>query len=325
MKYETPEAREIARHAILAVGASVDIADSLSDAIISAEWAGNGAVGFSHLVDYLDGFVTGRIPKNAQPSISTPAPGMICVDAGFGIAQLGFDRAFNGIVDVASEVGVVILTQSNCFTVGELGYYTRRLAEVGLVALAFCNAPALVATIESKRAVYGTNPLSFGAPVGDRKPLVIDQASSATAFVNIRKAADDNKSIPEGWAINSNGAPTTDAREAVDGMLLPFGGFRGANVALMIEILSAGLTGSNWSIDAPSFSQGDRSPGVGMTIIAINPDFLATNFSERLGRQIDRLSSMNVIIPGSHVNVESLNVPNDVLEKIDQVVASAKG
>ena len=95
--------------------------------------------------------------------------------------------------------------------------------------------------------------MAFAAPVADGPPLVIDQSSSATAFVNIRKAADEGREIPEGWALDATGHSTTDPVQAMKGALLAFGGARGANIALMVEVLAAGLSGANWSLDAPFF------------------------------------------------------------------------
>lgn len=317
MRYETEEAREIARRAVVNAGASEAIARSLADAVIAAEWAGNRAVGFAHLPDYLDGFTKGRIDGKAEPDISFPAPAVIRVDAGSGIAQLGFDRAFEQIVQRANTCGLATFLQANSFTVGELGYYTRRLAEAGLVALATCNANALMTTLESRKAVFGTNPVSFAAPVAGDKPFVIDQASSATAFVNIRKAAESGEPIPEGWAVDAAGNPTTDAREAVKGLLLAFGGARGANIAFMLEILAAGLTGANWSMDAPSFSEGNEPPNVGLFVVAFKADLLAPGFASRLSTQIARLAAQGVRIPGSHINVTELDIDSSLMAKIE--------
>ncbi len=186
MRYETGDALEVVRRAAVKAGASRDVAQSLAKAVVAAERAGNPSVGFAHLPDYLDGFVQGRIAGHAEPEISFPAPALIRIDAKGGIAQLGFDRAFEAIVERASVEGVAVLAQTDSYTVGELGYYTRRLAEVGLVALATCNASAQMTTVECGKAVFGTNPISFAAPLEGRKPLVIDQASSATAFCYCR-------------------------------------------------------------------------------------------------------------------------------------------
>lgn len=316
MRLETQEALSIARQAILDAGANDAIAISLAQAVISAEWAGSRAVGFAHLPDYLDGFVQGRISKSAEPTIEFPAPALTKADAHGGIAQLGFDRAFDRIVERAQTFGVTIFAQSNNFTVGELGYYPRRLAEQGLVALAVTNATAQMTTLESRRPVYGTNPMAFAAPRGEGKPFVIDQACSATAFVNVRRAAERGEAIPEGWAVDADGEPTTDSRKAVQGLLLAFGGARGANIALMVEVLAAGLTGGNWSMDAPSYAHGNASPAVGLFVVAIKPDLLVPNFVDRVSAQLQRLAGQGVRIPGSHLNVTELDVPDDVLARV---------
>lgn len=317
MHHDTEAARAIARRALLRAGASEAVAASLADATIAAELAGNRAVGFAHLPDYLDGLAKGRIAGDAEPAIEFPALASIRVDARGGIAQLGFDLALDEFVHRTTVYGTTVFAQFNSFTVGELGYYTRRLAQAGLVALATCNANALMTTLESGRAVYGTNPLSFAAPLAGKKPLVLDQASSATAFVNIRNAAQRGESIPQGWALDAQGKPTTDASAAVHGLLLAFGGARGANIALVTEILAAGLTGANWSMDAPSFAQGTQSPRVGLFITAFKPEVLNPDFQGRLAAQIDRLAAAGVRIPGSHITTSQVNVPPEVMAQVE--------
>lgn len=316
MKLPESQALAIVRDAVLAAGGSPAMAESLARAVVAAEWAGNSAVGFAHLPDYLDGLGCGRIRGDAQPQISSASAACIHVDAQHGIAQLGFDLTFEDLVARARTLGVALFIQSRSFTVGELGYYTRRLAEQGLIALATCNATAQMTTAESGAAVFGTNPMSFAAPTGADKPFVIDQASSAAAFVRIREAAARGEMIPAGWAVNAAGLPTTEATEAVNGCLLPFGGARGAHVAMMVEILSAGLSGSNWSMDAPSYASGSDSPSVGMSVVAIRPDLVIADFGERLRLQVRRLADAGVRIPGSHIQVRELDITETVLEKV---------
>lgn len=315
MRIEAAEAIDIARAAAKAAGASDEIALSLARAVVAAEWSGSRAVGFAHLDDYLDGFRKGRISRDATPVLSFPAPAAVRVDARRGIAQLGFDQAFDELVRRAETCGVAVFAQFNSFTVGELGYYTRRLAEAGLVAFAACNATAQMTTSESGKAVFGTNPLSFAAPTATGKPFVIDQASSATAFVNVRQAAAKGERIPEGWAVDASGQPTTEASEAVEGLLLPFGGARGAHIAMIVEILGAGMTGGNWSMDAPHYANGEESPSVGLFVVAFNPGVTAPGFADRLSAQIARLAENGVRIPGSHIKVTELDIPVELVEK----------
>jgi (2R)-3-sulfolactate dehydrogenase (NADP+) len=260
--------------------------------------------------------VQGRIAKDAEPAIRSNVPAALQVDAQQGIAQLAFDRVADDLQQRAIGYGVAMLSIANSFTVGELGYYTRRCAQRGLVAFATCNATAQMTTLESGRAVYGTNPLSFAAPMAGRRPLVIDQASSATAFVNVRRAAQQGDPIPAGWAVDQHGQPTVDAREAVKGLLLAFGGARGAHVALMVEVLAAGMTGAHWSMDAPHYASGHDSPGVGLFLAAFHPQALVEGFEQRLADQIDRLAQAGVRIPGSHITGHRVEVAADVMDRV---------
>jgi (2R)-3-sulfolactate dehydrogenase (NADP+) len=170
MRFTIERARTMARRTLMAVGASDAVATSLANATIAAELSGRRSVGFAHLLDYLDGIAAGRIAGSAKPDISFPTPAAIRIDARGGIAQLGFDLAFDELQARAGIYGIALLSQANSYTVGELGYYTRRLAGVGLIALAASNGPALVAVGGSHQAVYGTNPLSFAAPVETAHP-----------------------------------------------------------------------------------------------------------------------------------------------------------
>lgn len=293
-----PEAESLARACCLRQGASPAVAAALTAATLAAERRGLPALGFAHLLDYLDGFRQGRIDPRAEPDLSRPAPALIQSDARRGIAQLGFDRAFEDLCTTANGFGLSLFAQREAFTCGELGYYTRRLAERGLVALAFTNGPPLLAPQGSRRALYSTNPLAFAAPASDGRLLAIDQACSPTAFVNLLRAAAADESIPEGWALDEHGQPTRNARDAVRGTLLAFGGARGGNIALMVEVLAAGLTGANWSLDAGDFRQGSCSPGAGLLVVAIAPRLLDDRFPERLGAQLTRLAAQDVHLPG---------------------------
>jgi (2R)-3-sulfolactate dehydrogenase (NADP+) len=325
MKLERSEALALARQAALAVGAHDDMAASLAEATVSAEERGKGAVGFAHLLDYLDGLQKGRIDGQARPEITHPTAVVVQVNAHRGIAQLGFDQAFGHVVRRARRCGACVFTLSNSFTVGELGYYTRRLAEAGLVALAACNATAQMTTADSGQAVFGTNPLSFAAPTAEGPPFLFDQASSAAAFVRVRQAAAAGEPIPEGWAVDADGQPTTDAMAAIRGLLLPFGGARGAHIAMMVEILGAGLTGGHWSMDAPPYAEGEASPAVGLFVLALAPQWLAPGFEARLSQQLDRLARAGVRLPGRRGMAQAIDVPAALLEQVRRMASVGHG
>lgn len=294
------EALALCRDAAMALGASRENAHALAVSIVAAEAEGQHSVGFTHFLDYQDALAAGRIDGNAEPILTRPAPAIILSDAAGGIAHTGFDRAFTDIVSVARSFGLSLFVQKNAFTCGALGFFVGRLAREGLVALAATNGPALIAPQGATKPVYCTNPLAFAAPRGDAPPLLIDQSSSATAFVNLRAAAEAGRPIPEGWAIDAEGRPTTDAKAAINGALLAFGGTRGANIALMVEVLAAGLSGANWSLDAPPFGLGSEGPGTGLFVLAVDPKLIDPGFKERMAAQAGRLSGeYGVHIPGA--------------------------
>jgi (2R)-3-sulfolactate dehydrogenase (NADP+) len=183
-----------------------------------------------------------------------------------------------------------MLSMRSSYTVGELGHYVRRLADAGLMAVAGANSPALMSFAGSSGPVLGTNPLAYACPRPGRTPIVVDQASSQTAYVNIRQAAEHDEPIPSGWAVDSTGVPTTDASAALAGALLPFGGYKGGNIALLVELLAV-MSGAQWSLDAPAFDHGTASPGVGMFVIAIDPSGFAESLPERLEAHFIRLGT----------------------------------
>lgn len=292
------EATALCRDAALRAGASRTVALALALSVIEAEAGGNAAVGLAHFPDYLAALRDGRLDGQAEPVLTRPAPALILSDAKGGAAHPGFDLAFDDLAETAQRFGCAVFSQGNAFPCGELGRFALRLAERGLVAIAATNATALMAAGNARRPVYSTNPLAFAAPVAGAAALLFDQSTSAAAFVTVRRAAEDGRAIPAGWAIDADGRPTSDPAEAIKGALLAFGGSRGANIALMVEVLAAGLSGASWSLDAPSFSEGGACPGTGLFVLALAPALFGEGFAARLALQLERLESLGVHVPG---------------------------
>ncbi|MGI9475140.1 MAG: Ldh family oxidoreductase, partial [Hyphomicrobiaceae bacterium] len=172
------------------------------------------------------------------------------------------------------------------------------------------------------QSVYCTNPIAFAAPAGSAAPLLIDQSCSATAYVNIRAAAERGDPIPTGWAIDRHGNPTTDPNAAMDGAMVAFGGPRGANLALMVEILAAGVGNAHWSIDAAPFDRGSQCPATGLSVIAVNAEAAAPDFAQRIGSYLDRLASeYRVHVPGRSKSGHRLATENHGLGIEDGLIA----
>ncbi|MFY7836290.1 MAG: Ldh family oxidoreductase [Novosphingobium sp.] len=321
------EIRALAMAAWRACGGSEPMGRSLVEASLAANGSGRPAVGLAHFVDYLDALVGGRIDGQAEPVIEQPLPAAICCDARGGTAQYGFELALDRLVTAAQTCGIAVFTLKNSYTAGEMAHFVRLLAVRGLIGFVCSNAHAMMAAAPGGARVYGTNPLAFAVPrPAPNPPLVFDQATSATAFLNIARAAQDGSAIPAGWATGPDGAITTDPMQAIHGALLPFGGAKGANIALMVEVLSAGLSGGRWSMDAGHFREGSDAPDIGMTVIALSPVIADPDMLARVDAQLDRLAEAGVHIPGAKATPdlpEAITIEPAVLAAIRAYAARA--
>lgn len=285
IELDRSQLRAVCERACRGAGATPPQAELLAEATVEAELRGRRPVGVSHLLDYLGGFHDGRITTDVAPSVEQPTPVVVRVDCHGGLAQHGFDVAAEALVGAADTYGLAVLAVESCFTVGELDHYTRRLNAAGLIGLTCANSPALMSVAGARSPVLGTNPLSFGVPLPDGRRLTVDQASSATAWVSVRDAANRGAQIPLGWAVGPDGSPTTSADEGLAGALLPFGGYKGGNIALMVEVLAT-LAGGRFSSAAPPFNEGAHSPSVGMLVLALSPEVVGEGYPERLQAQL---------------------------------------
>lgn len=283
------ELEDLCRNLLRSSGFSDAAAEALAVATVDAERRGKSIVGVGHLFDFVDAAREGRIDPLADPQVSAPRASIIRVDARQGVAQHAYQLAKSRLTEAVTHSGIAMLGIGRSYTSGELGYYASDLAADGFVALVGTNSPPLMSVFGAKTTVTGTNPFAFAMP-GTPSPRVIDQASSEIAWVSIRDAALRGDAIPEGWAIDADGEPTTDAEAALAGALLPFGGVKGSNVAVVIELLAA-LSGGRFSLDAPSHYEGNESPEVGTWIIAIDPDAFDPDFVARTDAHFARLSS----------------------------------
>ncbi|WP_427132223.1 Ldh family oxidoreductase [Pseudarthrobacter sp. S9] len=316
----------LCERALQAAGAGPGDAKVLAAATVEAELVGHRAVGVGHLFDYLDGYKQGRIASDAQPRIRRAAPAVLDVDAGSGLAQTAFQAAFGGLLEATHQAGIAALWIRNSYTCGELGYYVRKVAQRGCIAVASANSPALMSIGGAPKRVLGTNPLAYGIPRPGMMPMVIDQASSSTAFVNIRRAAEAGGSIPPGWALDADGVQTVDANEALAGTLLPFGGHRGGNVALLVEVLAT-LSGASFSVDAAPFDNGTTSPGIGVFVLCIDPaNFVGS--AERLSAHLENLRDEHQVrLPAleSTELPEYLDIDAAALQRLEQAAVAQTG
>jgi (2R)-3-sulfolactate dehydrogenase (NADP+) len=201
----------------------------------------------------------------------------------------------------ASGIAAAGFTRSHHF--GVAGRHVERLAEAGLVALAFGNTPKAMAPWGGTQPLFGTSPIAFAAPHRGHLPIVVDMALSQVARGKILTAAQKGEAIPEGWAVDENGQPTTNAAAALKGALQPVGGAKGAALALMVEVLAVALTGARFGFEASSFFEAEGPPpGVGQFLIVIDPAAFggADVFADRIAALAGMIESDgDARLPGS--------------------------
>jgi (2R)-3-sulfolactate dehydrogenase (NADP+) len=274
-KVLTPERIEtLARTALIRHGASEAQARALAAGIAAAEGDGLKSHGLMYLPIYCEHLTCGKVLGGAQPLLSQPTPACLAVDARNGFAHAAIDLGLPALVDLARAQGVASLAIRNSYNCGALGYHTERLARAGLVALGFTNAPASIAPWGGRTAALGTNPWSLAVPDGaGGARFVIDQSASVVAKSEVMKRARAGEPIPEGWAFDAAGRPTTEPAEALKGTMAPAGGYKGVGSALLVEIFAACLTGANPGVVASPFSgTAGGPPGTGQFFLALSPE-----------------------------------------------------
>src|SRR5215218_7480945 len=248
---------------------NVDNARTVARALVAAEADGLKGHGLSRVPTYAAQAKAGKVDGFVTPVVTRPKPAVLAIDAAHGFAYPALEAAVSGLPDVARAEGVAVAPIRRSHHCGAAGHPAERLAEAGLVALLFANTPAAIAPWGGSRAVFGTNPIAFACPLLGRAPIVVDLSLSKVARGNILAAQQKGESIPEGWALDEFGRPTTDPDAALRGTMLPLGDAKGTALALMVELLAAGLTGSNFAADASSFLDAEGPPpATGQLILA---------------------------------------------------------
>jgi (2R)-3-sulfolactate dehydrogenase (NADP+) len=297
------DVERLADAALRATGTSETNARSVARSIASAEAEGLASHGLMRLPAYCQHVECGKVDGRVEPVASSGRAGAWRVDARHGFAHPAIDLGFRHLVPAARGNGIGALSVTRSYNCGVLGYHVERLARQGLVALAFVNSPSSIAPWGGSKAFFGTNPIACAAPRNTGAPLVIDQSASVAARGEVMLHAREGKPIPEGWALDREGRPTTNPHAALDGgSMLPSGGYKGAGIALMVEIMAAVVTGASFSAEASSFADNKGGPpGTGQFFIAIAPEAFADgSFSQRLEELVEAMcSEPRVRLPGA--------------------------
>jgi LDH2 family malate/lactate/ureidoglycolate dehydrogenase len=279
------------RDVFMLCGVPAEDAMSAAEVAVWAQLHGSDSHGVVHLPLYVRGLLDKTI--NATPNIATshPMPCTAVMDADRALGLVASQRATDMAISFAKTHGLGAVAVRNSSHFGVAGYYADRAAEQGLIGLAFTNAMPAIAPTGGTQSLFGTNPIGAAFPVPGADPIIADMATSAVARSRIRHAlAAGQKTIPEGWALDSQGQPTTDPAVAVKGSLVPIGGPKGYALSMMVEILCSALSDGQPGFEVTYENMVKRPSGISQFFLVLNPDGFAG--AERTGARMSHIAEV---------------------------------
>mmetsp|Transcript_42834 Transcript_42834/g.107213 ORF Transcript_42834/g.107213 Transcript_42834/m.107213 type:complete len:343 (-) Transcript_42834:433-1461(-) len=297
------ELEGLVKRAVRNIGYSDSDADTLTRVMMHAEVHGNNQ-GISKLYRPQD---MGFNPKAGPLAFENETALSVVVNGNQRAGMVALEAAVDKAIDKASKSGMAITGTYNTYTsTGMLAYYANRVAERDFIALVMAGSPEMVAPVGGKQAVFGTNPMCFAVPGPASGPLVLDMATAATTLFGVISTKAAGKELPPGVAVDANGKPTRDPSEALQGAFLAFGGYKGAGLSLIVELLTQALCNGAIPGGAVKAKVGTGRKWAGKswanTVIVINPSLLMDlgKYKARVAEIVDHVknSGPTVVLPG---------------------------
>lgn len=332
VRLKLDDVHELAFSLLRAQGFNEAHSNAIANTVTAAERDECRHHGLFRIPFYVNALRAGQASGDAVPTVDDLATSVIRVDAHYGFSPLALEVGDALIAQRAKETGIAALAVNNALNVAALWPEVERLADRGLVAFAYVAASPYVAPAGGTKPLYGTNPMAFAWPRLNKPPVVFDQASSASARGEIQLRLRDGKPLPEGWAVGPDGKPTTDPKEALAGAQLPFGGVKGAAIAMMVELLAGPLVGDMLSYEAGEHDKANTgAPCGGEFIIAIDPVQCIKNgdriaqlehgerlFTKILEQEGTRLPSSRRYEARERTVTEGINVPRSLYDTLQE-------
>ena len=265
---------ELAFNTLKANGCDDENAKILSTLITNAERDGSMSHGLFRLPAYVSGLKSGKINGKGRPEIKKISSSVIKVDGKNCLAPMVLNKSIPDLIAAVKENGVAVLAITNSHHMAAMWPETEMIAEQGLVAFACTSYKPAVAPAGAKKPLFGTNPISFAWPRPGMTPVVYDMATASMAMGEVQVAKREGHKVPLGTGLSKEGKETTDPAEIADGgVLLPFGGYKGSGIAMMVELLAGALVGDNFSYETAAKDNNDGGPpSGGEFILAMSPD-----------------------------------------------------
>ncbi len=264
-----------------------------ANALINAELVGSPSHGLARISSYCNRIRKKVINPKPKIKIKKISRSIIHIDANNAVGFIGADLGIKHAIVNAKKYGIAFVAVKNSGHYGLSGYYAERAAKKGLIAFCFTNAPPAIAPYGAKKALFGTNPICFAAPLGKKSPFVLDTSITMINRGKIRRAEKLGEKIPFGVALDKKGNPTNNAKKALEGLQLPIAGFRGSGLAWMIDILSGVLTGGNHGGKVKDPFEDFTGPqNIGHLFIVFKPNLFVSNYKKRIRQNIQRIRKL---------------------------------
>ena len=331
MKVTVAELRGLVQAALERAGANATMAAATARALVLAEAQGIGSHGLSRVPQYATHLKNGRVNGAAQPKVARERGGAVQVDAGEGLAFPACEFAVREAITRARTHGVAFAGVMNSHHAGVIVDHLRAVADAGLVGIALANSPAAMPAAGGRHPIFGTNPVAAVFPRRAGEALMIDLSLSEVARGKVMVAAKKGEPIPLGWALDAAGQPTTNAKAALEGSMLPIGAVtstKGAMLALIVELLVTAVIGAQFGFEASSFfvDEGNR-PRIGQAFIVIDPGALAgsDSYLDRIEVLVaEMLKDEGVRLPGARREALRRKAEAEGIEVADAVLGSLR-
>ncbi|MBG76800.1 MAG: Delta(1)-pyrroline-2-carboxylate/Delta(1)-piperideine-2-carboxylate reductase [Alphaproteobacteria bacterium MarineAlpha5_Bin12] len=323
------EIYNLAKKVLIDNGCNEINAHAVAETVTNAEKDGSVSHGLFRIPGYVASLKSKKVNGNAEPKIEKISPCVIRIDGDNGFAPTSIKVGIPLVAEITKKIGVGILTLKNIHHFAALWHETESLAEEGLVGMACTAYKPSVAPAGAKLPLFGTNPISFAWPRPGKTPAVFDMATSTMALGEVQIAAREGQKVPLGTGLNAKGEQTTNPDEIANGgVLLTFGGYKGSAIAMMVELLSAGLVGDLFSFEAKEVDNNDGGPARGGEfILAMSPELIAgKNWADHSEGFFEKMLSLEgVRLPGqrrhkNRLSNEPRNINAELIAKIKSLI-----
>ncbi|MCY7849593.1 ureidoglycolate dehydrogenase [Bacillus haynesii] len=327
MRVSKQELFHLVKQKLIKAGLNEGAAHDVSDVLTFADHRGIHSHGAVRVEYYAERIAKGGITANPTYTFEQTGPASAVFSGDNGPGHQAAKQAMEKAIEMAKNSGVAVVGMKNISHSGALGYFVEMAAEQDMVALSMCQSDPMVVPFGGTEPYFGTNPIAFSAPSADERMITFDMATTVQAWGKVLDARSKNESIPETWAVDAAGAPTTNARDVH--ALVPIAGPKGYGLMMMVDILSGSLLGVPHGVHVSSMYQ-DLTKGrdLGQIHIVINPAYFTdlTAFKQQISTMLDELKAQpaaegygEIYYPGERGKLRSAKYDKEGIEIVDDI------